>query len=277
MTHRSVLVSVALVVALLILGVAVRMMTESSAVAPELKISPSTPTAPALPAPAVFMPTPPPPPQGTPFPPPPPPLSPPQGAPPVLVAPPPPPPPAPPVAVPKATSVPAPSVQECLPWPREVAAMLLVLKVPDGLCLMDTQRPSPGVSYVYGDHSIRYWLPDWLPFPRPPNTKETSKVSAIATSVCDAHQHQVVMDSGLAFGYQYDWNDWVKTPEGIDFIKATGWSRNGTVWSQNGVVQEYLDPASKASQACAHRYLDGALSVQERGWAERWLPLPPGK
>ncbi|MDO8655192.1 MAG: hypothetical protein Q7R48_02070 [bacterium] len=158
--------------------------------------------------------------------------------------------------------------------------MLRSLTVPDGLCLMEvpeSMRWNPKVVYVYSDYTVQFWLPDWLP---PPMPSEKIKMRMIAEQVCVAHQHRVVMDSGLKYDYQYAWS---KTPEGIDFMRAVGWTFNGVggnrkyEWSKNGVVQEFLDPSGQAAQACAHRYLGTPLSAIEQSWAERWLPLPPGK
>ncbi len=181
-----------------------------------------------------------------------------------------------PAPAPRATAVSPPSVRTCLPWPREVATMLRVLSLPDGLCLMEKQGTTPsGVGYAYPSRTIEYWFPDSLPqYPLYVKPSESVTTRLIAEQVCVAHQHQAVIDAGLVFDYQYAWG---KTPEGVDFLRATGWSLKDGVWHKDGVAQEYLRPSKQATQACATWYLTGAAYAPERSWAERWLPLPSQK
>ncbi|MDP3900898.1 MAG: hypothetical protein Q8Q38_00955 [bacterium] len=159
----------------------------------------------------------------------------------------------------------------CLPWPQEIVGMLVVLSVPDGLCLMEKQGTMPsGVGYVYPSRTVEYWFPDSLPrYPLYVKPSESAIVRGIAEQVCVAHQHQVVMDSGLEFDYQEAWS---RTLEGIDFMKTTGWTFQGDAWYQDGVAQEYLRPTVPARQACASWYLGYPMTPEDRSWATKWLP-----
>lgn len=178
---------------------------------------------------------------------------------------------------PRATAVPTPSARTCLPWPQEIVPMLRVLRVPDDLCLMEipeNERTNAGAGYIYPYHAVRFWFPDQLPqFPLYVKPSESVKVRLIAEGVCGAHQHQAVIDAGLEFDYEYAWS---RIPEGIDYMKLTGWSFKDGVWYKDGAAQQHLRPSGQALKTCVARYnLGGYLSPQERSWAERWLPLPP--
>jgi hypothetical protein len=189
-------------------------------------------------------------------------------------------PPAPTPSPPENPSV--PTTRTCSPWPADIAQILAVLPVTNGLCLVRyaSLADAPAFMGAY----------DGLYFPEPPTILYVTRVAqretpVLAHEVCHAHQDRVTRDEGLPDFL----GGWYRTAQGRDYLAATGWRLMGGVWVEDlqatskrpEAVADGRNPLEDSAGTCAI-WFDPALGPRflrrwaptRFAWAQRWLPLP---
>lgn len=173
-------------------------------------------------------------------------------------------------------SPPGPSAAPaCSTWPSEIADILTILTVPDGLCLVRYPGLAEAPAFAQGGG---------IYFPDPPTVSYVpgvagTEIEVLAHEVCHAHQDRVSRDAGQpSFG-----DGWYRTAPGVDYVQSTGWHLQGGAWvdQPEAISSNRSSPLEDNAWACAlwfdpafgPRYLRRWAPVRF-AWAQRWLPLP---
>jgi hypothetical protein len=183
-----------------------------------------------------------------------------------------------PTPTPSPTVAPSPIPQPaCSAWPPAIADILAVLTVPDGLCLLRYPSPAEAPAFVRNIGGIYFGDPPAIYFV--PGVALGSETAVLAHEVCHAHQDRVARDAG----YTGLGEGWYRTAAGADYIRSTGWTREGDRWIEPSepIASGWPDPAEDNAGLCA-LWFDPAFGPHfvrrwepiRFAWAQRWLPLP---
>jgi hypothetical protein len=168
-------------------------------------------------------------------------------------------------------------VPACTTWPSAISDILAVLSTRDGLCLIRYPSVADAPAFVRSNGAIYFGDPPTVHYV--PGVAVGSETAVLAHEVCHAHQDRVAHDDGQAeLG-----EGWYRTAAGADWLRTTGWHRDGDRWVEKPepYASGWPDPAEDNAAICA-LWFDPAFGPHylrrwapiRFAWAQRWLPLP---
>jgi hypothetical protein len=183
-----------------------------------------------------------------------------------------------PTASPSPTVPPgSPPVPACSTWPSAIYDILAGLSTPDGLCFVRYASPAEAPAFVRSVGAIYFGDPPTVYYVA--GVAVGSETAVQIHEVCHAHQDRVARDAGqTALG-----EGWYRTAAGTDYLRSTGWHREGDRWVEQPepISSGWPNPAEDNAGICAQwfdpafgpRYLRRWAPIRF-AWAQRWLPLP---
>jgi hypothetical protein len=184
---------------------------------------------------------------------------------------------------PPSAGVPTPPAG-CEAWPASLGNLFGRLSLVANLCLIRETSPLAS-EYRPAGRKVIYRNP----------SPASGEIGSIAHELCHAHQHRVILDGGtpdISVVDEGDWlqSNWAKTPEGIEYLQAAGYTYLGPSGSCSRSVQpgcwrqdpgsaemgftlaSYGNPMEDNAQFCAVWHNPGGLPMWSRAEVVRLAP-----